>query len=85
VQLRWTIADLAEPGKILSEGTAPFANVWVEANSSKMVEIPTTYPRVLFKSLAGGGEVNGRFRLTLAVQEARFDDGSLRRRADATR
>lgn len=52
VQLRWTLAPLDEPEKVLSEGATQFANIWVEANSSKVVEIPTLYPALLLNSLA---------------------------------
>ena len=82
VQLRWTLAPLDDPEKVLSEGATQFANIWVEANSSKVVEIPTLYPALLLKSLAKDGELNGRFKLTVGVQEARFADGSLWRRQE---
>jgi hypothetical protein len=65
VQFRWTIASLDEPGKVLSEGITPFANIWVEANSSKVIEIPTVYPALLLKSLAKNSELYGRFQITL--------------------
>lgn len=82
VQLRWTLARLGEPEKVLSEGTTPFANIWVEANTFKVVEIPTLYPAPLLKSLAKDGELGGEFQLTIGVQEARFADGSLWRRQE---
>jgi hypothetical protein len=80
VQLRWTITSLDEPEKVLLEGTTNFVNIWVEANSSKVVEIPTIYPSLLFKPLAKDGELNGEFRLTFGLQESRFADGSFWRR-----
>lgn len=76
VQLRWEIVSLDNPAKVLLEGTTPFINFWAEANSSKVIEIPTLYPALLFKPLAKNGELNGRFQLTIGVQEARFSDGS---------
>lgn len=82
VQLRWTLAPLDDPKKVLSEGTTPFANIWVEANSLKVVEIPTLYPAPLLKSLAKDGELSGNFQLTIGVQEARFADGSFWRRQE---
>jgi hypothetical protein len=82
VQLRWTLALLDDPEKVLSEGTTPFANIRVEANSSKVVEIPTLYPALLLKSLAKDGALDGRFELTIGVQEARFADGSFWRRQE---
>jgi hypothetical protein len=80
VQLRWTIADRDERDKVLLEGTTMFANIWVEANSSKVVEIPTIYPSLLFKPLAKDGVLRGEFQLTFGLQEARFADGSFWRR-----
>lgn len=82
VQLRWEIVSLDNPAKVLLEGTTPFVNFWAEANSSKVIEIPTIYPVLLFKPLAKGGELNGRFKLTIGVQEARFADGSFWRRQE---
>lgn len=82
VQLRWTLASLDEPEKVLSEGTTQFANIWVEANSSKVIEIPTIYPALLLKSLAKDGELDGRFQLTIGVQEAHFADGTFWRRQE---
>jgi hypothetical protein len=76
VQLRWEITSLDDPAKVLLEGTTPFVNFWAEANSSKVIEIPTIYPVYLFKPLAKNDELNGRFQLTIGVQEARFADGS---------
>jgi len=76
VQLRWEIANLDNPSKVLLEGNTPFVNFWAEANSSQVIEIPTIYPALLFKPLAKDGELNGRFQLTIGVQEARFADGS---------
>ena len=80
VQLRWTIASPDEPQKVLLEGTTMFANIWVGANSSQVVEIPTIYPSLLFKPLARDGELTGRFQLTFGLQESRFADGSFWRR-----
>lgn len=82
VQLRWTLAPLDAPEEVLSEGTTQFANIWAEANSSKVVEIPTLYPALLLRSLAKDGVVDGRFKLTIGVQEARFADGSFWRRQE---
>ncbi len=76
VQLRWTIASLDDPTKVLLEGSGHLVNIWVEADSSQVIEIPTLYPALLFKPLAKNGELNGRFQLTIGVQEARFADGS---------
>jgi hypothetical protein len=81
VQLRWTITGEGEPEKVLLEGTTMFANIWVEANSSKVVEIPTIYPSLLFKPLAQDGLLRGKFQLTFGLQEIRFADGSFWRRA----
>lgn len=83
VQLRWKITSLDDPAKVLLEGTTPFANFWVEADSSQVIEIPTIYPVLLFKPLAKDGELNGRFNLTIGVQEARFADGSFWGRQEA--
>lgn len=80
VQLRWQITTLDDPAKVLLEGTTPFVNFWAEANSSKVIEIPKLYPALLFKPLAKGGELNGKFKLTIGVQEAYFADGSFWRR-----
>ncbi len=82
VQLRWTLAPLDAPEEVLSEGTTQFANIWVEANSTKVVEIPTLYPALLLRSLAKDGVVVGRFKLTIGIQEARFADGSFWRRQE---
>ena len=82
VQLRWTLSPMGDPGKVLSEGATQFANIWVEADSSKVVEIPTLYPALLLKALAKDGVLDGTFRLTLGVQEARFADGSFWRRQE---
>lgn len=82
VQLRWTLAPLDDPEKVLSEGATQFANIWVEANSSKVVEIPTLYPALLLNSLAKDGVLDGRFKLTIGVQETRFADGSFWRRQE---
>jgi hypothetical protein len=76
-QFRWRITKLDDPSKVLLEGTTAFINFWVEADSTKVVEIPTIYPIHLFKTLAKEGDLNGEFNLTLGVQEARFADGSL--------
>jgi hypothetical protein len=82
VQLRWEIVSLDDRAKVLSEDATPFINIWVEANSSLIVEIPTLYPALMLKPLAKGGELNGRFSITLGVQEARFADGSFWRRQE---
>lgn len=82
VQLRWTLTPLDDPEKVLSEGATQFANIWVEASSSKVVEIPTLYPALLLKSLAKDGVLDGRFKITIGVQEARFTDGSFWRRQE---
>ncbi len=82
LQLRWTLAPLEEPEKVLSEGTTQFADIRVEPNSSQVVEIPTIYPALLLKTLAKGGELSGQFKLTIGVQEARFADGSFWRRQE---
>ena len=76
VQLRWKIFNFDDPSKVLLEGTTPFLNFWAEANSAKVVEIPTIYPVHLFNPLAKDGKLTGRFKLMIGVQEARFDDGS---------
>lgn len=49
---RWRIIKLDDPSKVLLEGTTPFVNFWAEANSAKVVEIPTIYPVYLFNPLA---------------------------------
>lgn len=82
VQLRWKITSLDDPSKVLLEDTLPFVNFWAEANSPKVIEIPAVYPVYLFKPLAKDGELNGRFQLTIGVQEARFADGSFWRRQE---
>src|SRR5947209_13280564 len=82
VQLRWEIVSLDNRTKVLLEGITPFVNFWAEANSSKVIEIPTLYPALLFKPLAKDGELNGQFQLTIGVQEARFADGSFWRRPE---
>ena len=80
VQLGWKITSMKQPEKVLSEDTAPFANVWVEANSSKVIEVPTLYPALLLKPLAKDGRLDSEFQITIGVQEARFADGSFWRR-----
>ena len=76
VQFRWKIFHFNDPSKVLLEGTTAFVNFWAEANSAKVVELPTVYPVNLFRPLAKDGELTGEFKLTIGVQEARFDDGS---------
>jgi hypothetical protein len=76
VQLRWSIVRLDDPTKVLLEDDLPFVNFWAEADSSKVIEIPPLYPLPLFKALAKDGELNGQFKVTIGVQEARFADGS---------
>jgi hypothetical protein len=44
VQLRWSIVSLDDPTKVLLEDNLPFANFWAEADSAKVIEIPTLYP-----------------------------------------
>jgi hypothetical protein len=83
VQLRWEIVSLDNPAKVLLEGASPFVNFWAEADSSKVIEIPTIYPALLFKPLAKDNELNGQFQLTIGVQEARFADGSFWRRQES--
>jgi hypothetical protein len=80
VQFRWKIFKLDDPAKVLLEGTTPFVNFLVEANSAKVVVIPTIYPVYLFNPLAKDGELNGEFKLMIGVQEAHFEDNSLWRR-----
>lgn len=82
VQLRWKITSLNDPSKVLLEDILPLVNFWVEANSSKVIEIPTIYPILLFNPLAKDGELNDRFDLTIGMQEARFADGSFWRRQE---
>jgi hypothetical protein len=82
VQLRWSITTLDDPSKVLLEDTLPFVNFWLEADSSKVIEIPTIYPLPLFKPLAKDGELNGQFKITIGMQEARFADGSFWRRQE---
>lgn len=80
VQLRWKIFSFDDPSKLLLEGTTPFVNFWAEADSAKVIEIPTIYPVHLFHPLAKDGELKGHFMLSIGVQEVRFSDGSLWRR-----
>ena len=80
VQLRWEITSLDDPAKVLLEDTLPFVNFWADADSAKVIEIPTIYPVLLFNTLAKDGELNGEFKLMIGVQEARFEDDSLWRR-----
>lgn len=82
VQFRWRITKLDDPSKVLLEGTTVFVNFWAEADSTKVVEIPTIYPVYLFNPLAKNGELNGQFMLMIGVQEARFTDGSFWRRLE---
>ncbi len=82
VQLRWTVAKFDEPGSILSEGTIPFVNIWVVANSTQVIEIPALYPVRLLKPLAKDGELSGHFRITISMQEIHFADGSFWRRRE---
>ncbi|MFL6332227.1 MAG: hypothetical protein ACJ754_02685 [Pyrinomonadaceae bacterium] len=82
VQFRWRITKLDDPSKVLLEGTTAYVNFWAEANSTKVVEIPTIYPVYLFNPLAKNGELNGQFMLMIGVQEARFADGSFWRREE---
>lgn len=80
VQLRWTITSLDDRDKVLAEGTTPFANIWVEANISQVIEIQTLYPTQLLKHVAKNSEIHGEFALVIGLQEARFDDGTFWRR-----
>ena len=82
VQLRWTVAKFDEPGSVLSEGTIPFANIWVMANSAEVIEIPTLYPARLLKALAKDGELSGHFLITISMQEIHFADGTFWRRQE---
>ncbi|HYH86227.1 MAG TPA: hypothetical protein VEX60_12295 [Pyrinomonadaceae bacterium] len=84
VQLRWVVVNLDDPEKVLSEGTTQFVNIWVEANSSQIIEIPTLYIRRMIKPLAKNGELYGQFLTTIGIQEARFADGSFWRRQETT-
>jgi hypothetical protein len=83
VQLRWKIFNFDDPSNVLLEGATPFVNFWAEADSSKVVEIPTIYPVHLFHPLAKDGELKGHFMLTIGVQEVRFADDSLWRRPES--
>jgi hypothetical protein len=83
VQLRWTVASLEDPTKVLSEGTTQFVNARIEANDTRVIEIPTLYPALLLKPLAKDGGLYGRFQITFGVQEARFADGSFWRRQES--
>lgn len=80
VRLRWSIVSLDDPSKALIEGILPSVKFLAEAGSSKVIEIPPLYPVLLFKSLAKNGELNGQFKVTIGVQEARFANGSYWRR-----
>ena|SRR2546423_190677 len=82
IQLRWTVANLDDPEKVLSEDTTPFVNIWIEANSSQVIEIPTLYPALMLKTLAKDGELYGQFQITIGIQESRFADGSFWRRQE---
>lgn len=82
VQLKWSITSLDDPSKVLLEDNLPFVNFWVEADSSRAIEIPPLYPLPLFKALAKNGELNGPFMITIGVQEARFADGSFWKRPE---
>lgn len=79
-QLRWKIVNSDDPAKVLLEDTLPFVNFWAEANSARVIDIPTIYPVHFFNALAKGGELKGEFQLRIGVQEARFADGSLWKR-----
>ncbi|HEX8500753.1 MAG TPA: hypothetical protein VF659_09190 [Pyrinomonadaceae bacterium] len=83
VQLRWKIFSFDDPSKVLLEGATPFVNFWAEAESAKVVEIPTIYPVHLFHPLARDGELKGQFKLTIGVQEVRFADGTFWGRQEA--
>lgn len=82
VQLRWAVVSLDDQEEVLSEDTPPSVNVWVEAKSSQVIEIPTLYPVRMLKPLAKNGELYGRFQITIGVQEVRFADGSFWRRQE---
>ena len=80
IQIRWTVAKLDEPEKILLERTTPFIYTAVEGDASQVIEIPALHYSRMIKPLAKNGEVYGQFLITMGMQEARFADGSFWKR-----
>jgi hypothetical protein len=76
VQVRVEVVSLDEPEKILLEDTFPFASASIEPNASRVVEVQALYPPRLLKTLAGDGELNGKFGIRIGVQAVRFADGT---------
>jgi hypothetical protein len=77
VQLRWVIVSVDEPDVTLLEGTtAPF-EARVEPFTTALVDIPEIYLNKILKPLRKSDELNGRFRLLVGIQEARFSDGAV--------
>jgi putative transposon-encoded protein len=77
VQLRWVIVSVDEPDVILLEGTTASFEARVEPFTTALVDIPEIYLNKILKPLRKSDELNGRFRLLVGIQEARFSDGAV--------
>jgi hypothetical protein len=77
LQLRWMIVNPDNFGTVFADGLTPRVEASVEADTIKVIEIPTLYSNRLVKPLTRDGQLYGDFRVLLEVQAASFSDGSV--------
>lgn len=75
VRLRWVVVSQDAPDAVLLEGVTPLFDARINPHDAARVDIPEIYFNKILKPLRKEGELSGRFRLVLRVQEVRFSDG----------
>jgi len=82
VQVRFEVFNFDEPEKVLLADTFPFANISIDPDAYRVVELRTLYPARMLKTLTKKSELYGDFGIRIEVQEARFADGTSWRRPE---
>lgn len=75
VRLKWAVVSQDAPDAVLLQGATPLFDARINPYTAARVDIPEIYFNKILKPLRKEGELNGRFRLVLGVQEVRFSDG----------
>lgn len=76
IQLRWTLVKKAEPDKVLLEGVTPFFDVQIAPYDAPLVDIPPIYYNKIVRPLLKNGLMDEDIRVSVGVQEVRFEDGT---------
>lgn len=75
--LRWYIVDSDDPDTVLLEVVTPVFKALIEpAGDLLLTDIPPIHFNKIAKPLMRGGQLSGKLRLFIGVQEVRFVDGT---------